>query len=121
MKKRILILEDDQSSILLYNKLLHEYELTIASNIPDAMMLIDNNKPFDAYIFDIHIKGSKYNGTDLLDKVNRDKAVIVSAINLFGIHNEHPKIKGVTVYQKPFVGLQLKEDLKKIVNENYSR
>jgi len=118
MKKRVLILEDDRSTVLLYNKLLYEYDLSIANNIPDAITLIDNNKPFDCYIFDIHIRGSKFNGSELISKVNKNRVIVVSAIDLAYISREHQIIKEVLVHQKPFDVNKLKEQVRKIAYEN---
>lgn len=118
MKKRILILEDDTPTLLLYNKLLYEYDLSIANNIPDAILLIENNKPFDCYIFDIHIRGSKFNGSELISKVNKNKVIIASAIYLTYIAKEHQIIKEVLIHQKPFNVNQLKEQIRKIAYDN---
>ena len=77
VKPKVLILEDDQLSVKLYNMLLKDYTINAVSNVVDALELAEG-KDYDCYIVDIHIKGSRYLGTDFVNCIREPHKVIIT-------------------------------------------
>lgn len=83
--KKILILEDDPLTVKLYQTLLKEYTVDIAYNVVDALEFAEN-KDYDCYIVDIHIKNSRYIGIDFINCIREPEKILITTtldINYF--------------------------------------
>ena len=111
--KRILILEDDQLTVKLYKTLLKDYGVDAVANIIDAMELAENND-YDCYIVDIHIKNSRYFGTDFINAIREPHKVIITTtldIDYF-LNTQYQHIKKL---RKPVKNEEFIQSVKQIV------
>jgi len=104
--KNILILEDEQQAVKIYTKVLEDYTLHFASNIRDALTLIEGNNTFDLFILDISLRASKFSGDMLIPFCGYKPVIIATALDLrFAIKE---KYENVIYIQKPIRNEQLK-------------
>jgi len=77
---KILILEDDKNTILLYKKLLKDYDLSIAYSVSQAIEFLEYNT-YDLFILDVYINKSKFTGLDFA-KFIKGKILICTGFNI---------------------------------------
>lgn len=75
--KTILVLEDDESSYKLISLVLNGYNVFRAKNIIEAINLLEKHEYFDLYILDVFIRGSKFNGLDLIKLVDKNSKILI--------------------------------------------
>ena len=75
--KNILVLEDSDLSYKLTSLFLKGYNLFRARTASEALKLIEEYEEFDLYVLDVFIKGSKFNGLDIIKLLDKDSKVLI--------------------------------------------
>jgi DNA-binding NtrC family response regulator len=113
--KNILILEDDDKAVKIYQKNLEKYNLFFANNFRDALALIEGNSPFDLYIVDINLRTSKFSGDMLIPFCENEPVIVSTALDLRFAINE--KYKNAIYLQKPIKNELLKSKVAELVGD----
>src|SRR5262249_28376951 len=81
----LLIVDDDEAAGRLLAEVLEReaYQVTRAQSVPDAVLALERNGPFDAVLTDLRMPGAS--GLDLLKEVRaRDPEALVLVLTAFG-------------------------------------
>jgi len=120
MKKKILIVDDDQSSCEVFSALLAAsgYETDIAHDGEDALFKLEKNR-YDLVISDIFMP--KLNGIELLKKVKEtlpgEKVIMVTGQGTQKLREESLKGGAVTFLEKPLRREVLLEAVRKCIDQ----
>jgi two-component system nitrogen regulation response regulator GlnG len=119
MRKRILIVDDEESILFVLKKALDKYEVELARNGEEAFNMIINRN-YDLIILDILIP--KINGFEILERIkgigvkNKPKVIVITAQNTMENAVEAMKRGAFDYISKPFKIDEIESLVKKAVS-----
>jgi len=119
LKKKILVLEDDEvNQELLKLYLNNDYETKVVGSINDAVRALERAK-FDLIISDIYLGNeAKHNGHDFLKQVRGNKKtakIPIVAYTAFNDPNDSNELQFTTFISKPITKSEFLKTVKKIL------
>jgi response regulator of citrate/malate metabolism len=108
--KKVLIVEDDQATWEMYQKVLHEMfpemlEIIVVASIPNAKEKIAEEKNYQLYIFDGSVKLG--HTCEILHTVFPEKVVVISGEDGYV---QECSDKGMVAFNKPFTWSKIREN-----------
>ncbi|MEQ8240331.1 MAG: response regulator [Cyclobacteriaceae bacterium] len=120
IKKKLLILEDDRISCIMYQAHFGDfYEVDVVHNAKDFLQYFKENKP-DAGLIDVNIKDPEYTGIDLVKMVKSSQPELTTDFILMTAYSKSElKIPDefCDYHQKPIELERLTAQIKSIIDK----